>query len=105
VTMTAPQLAIYERILTVVKAIGPFKEDPKKTSIHLTRTSAFAGVATRKDALMLTIKSATDIPSPRIAKREQASAHRWHLEVRLEKPSDVDRELKAWLKKAMELSA
>ncbi len=104
-TMTAPQLAIYERILTVVKAIGPFTEDPKKTSIHLTRTSAFAGVATRKDALMLTIKSATDIPSPRIAKREQASAHRWHLEVRLEKPSDVDRELKGWLKKAMELSA
>jgi len=103
--MTAPQLAIYERILAVVKAIGPFKEDPKKTSIHLTRTSAFAGVATRKDALMLTIKSATDIPSPRIAKRERASAHRWHLEVRLEKPSDVDRELKEWLKKAMELSA
>ena len=47
--MTAPQLAIYERILTVVKAIGPFKEDPKKTSIHLTRTSAFAGVSASPD--------------------------------------------------------
>jgi hypothetical protein len=104
-TMTPPQTAIYKQLLTAVKAIGPFKEDPKKTSIHLTRKSAFAGVATRKDALLLTIKAAADIDSPRIVKRDQASANRWHLEVRLEKPSDVDRELKAWLKAAMALSS
>ena len=96
--------AIYRQITSAAKAVGPFKEEPKKTSIHLVRQSAFAGVATRKDALILTIKSAADIRSPRIVKREQASANRWHLEVRLEKPSDVDRELKAWLKDAMKLS-
>ena len=95
--------AIYRQITGAAKAVGPFKEEPKKTSIHLVRQSAFAGVATRKDALILTIKSAADIRSPRIVKREQASANRWHLEVRLEKPSDVDRELKAWLKDAMKL--
>jgi len=103
-TMTPPQRAIYEKLVSVARTIGPFTEDPKKTSIHLTRRSAFAGVATRKDALMLTLKSASDIPSPRIAKREQASANRWHLDVRLEKPADVDSELKAWLKQAMALS-
>jgi hypothetical protein len=104
-TMTPPQTAIYKQLLTAVKAIGPFTEDPKKTSIHLTRTTAFAGVATRKNALLLTIKAAAEIDSPRIVKREQASANRWHLEVRLEKPADVDRELKAWLKAAMALSS
>ena len=104
-TMTPAQRAIYERLLAAAKAAGPFKEDPKKTSIHLARTSAFAGVATRKGALLLTIKAAADIASPRIVKREQVSAHRWHLEVRLEKPSDVDRELEAWLKDAMALSS
>jgi hypothetical protein len=96
--------AIYRQITSAAKAVGPFKEEPKKTSIHLARKSAFAGIATRKDALILTIKSAADIRSPRIVKREQASANRWHLEVRLEKPSDVDRELKAWLREAIELS-
>jgi Domain of unknown function (DUF5655) len=104
VTMTPLVRAIYKRLLNTAKAIGPFTEDPKKTSIHLTRRTAFAGIATRKSALILTIKSATDIKSPRIFKREQASANRWHLEVRLEDPKQIDAELKAWLKAAMELA-
>jgi uncharacterized protein DUF5655 len=94
--------AIYERLLSTAKTIGPFSEDPKKTSIHLTRRTAFAGVATRKDALILTLKSTADIKSPRIFKREQASANRWYIEVRLEDPKQVDAELKSWLKAAME---
>jgi hypothetical protein len=96
--------AIYQRITGAARAIGPFTEEPKKTSIHLARTSAFAGVATRKDALLLTIKSAVDINSPRIIKHERASAHRWHLVVRLDDPKQVDGELKSWLRDAMALS-
>jgi hypothetical protein len=105
ITMTPSQRAIYRRILDAARSIGPFTEDPKKTSIHLARKSAFAGIATRKDALLLTIKSASDIRSPRIVKRDRASANRWHLEVRLDDPAQVDRELKSWLRDAMELSA
>ena len=103
-TMTPAQQAIYERLLRAVGTIGPFTADPKKTSIHLTRRSAFAGIATRKDALQLTIKSASDISSPRIVRREQASANRWHLEIRLEDPDQVDRELTSWLADAMRLA-
>ena len=103
-SMTAAQRAIYQHLLRAARSIGPFTEDPKKTSIHLTRKSAFAGVATRKDALQLTLKSAADIHSPRIVKRKQASANRWHLEVRLEDPTHVDRELKSWLADAMRLA-
>lgn len=102
--MTPVQQAIYQRLLDAVHTIGPFTADPKKTSIHLTRRSAFAGIAARKDALQLTIKSAIDISSPRIVKREQASANRWHLEIRLEDPDQVDRELTSWLAAAMRLS-
>jgi hypothetical protein len=65
----------------------------------------FAGVTPRKDALILTIKSDTDIRSKRFFKRQQASARRWHLEIRLDDPKQVDRELKSWLKDAMELSS
>ena len=103
-TMTPAQRAIYKQLLSAVKTIGPFEEDPKKTSIHLTRTSAFAGVTTRKDALLLTIKSTADIRSPRIVKHEQASANRWHLEIRLDDPKQVDRELTRWLADAMRLA-
>jgi hypothetical protein len=105
ITMTPSQRAIYRQILEAARSIGPFTEDPKKTSIHLARKSAFSGIATRKNALLLTIKSASDIRSPRIVKRDRASANRWHLEVRLDDPAQVDRELKSWLRDAMELSA
>ena len=101
----APEVkATYAAILKAVKKFGPVKEEAKKTSIHLVRKSAFAGVATRKTALILTLKSDSDIKNPRIAKREQASAHRWHLETRLETPAQVDSEIAAWLKKAYELA-
>ena len=96
--------AIYDRIVDTVKTFGPVQEEAKKTSIHLVRRSACAGIATRKDALILTVKSATDIKSPRIFKREQVSANRWHLEVKLDDPAQVDREVKGWLKKSVELA-
>ena len=96
--------ATYARLLEAARALGPVVEEPKKTSIHLMRDTAFAGVATRRSALVLTLKSATDIRSPRIAKRGQTSAHRWHLDVRLDKPGDVDRQVVGWLSAAYELA-
>ena len=97
-------LATYRRLVAAARALGPVSEDPKKTSIHLVRRTAFAGVATRRSALILTLKSSTDIRSPRVIKREQASANRWHVEIRLENPKDVDRQLTNWLTAAYEMS-
>src|SRR5262245_55993668 len=92
--------ATYERLLDFARTLGPVTEEAKKTSIHLVRDTAFAGVATRRSSLILTLKSAKDIRSPRIEKREQASVNRWHLEIRLEKPAQIDRQLSAWLEAA-----
>ena len=100
----APEVrATYAAILKAAKELGPVKEEAKKTSIHLVRKSAFAGVATQKSALILTLKSDSDVANKRIARREQASAHRWHLEIKLQTPEQVDREILAWLKEAYEL--
>ena len=96
--------ATYQAIVKAAKEFGPVSEEAKKTSIHLVRKSAFAGVATQKTALILTLKSKTDLQSPRIMRREQASASRWHLEVKLDSPRGVDKELKRWLKSAYEIS-
>jgi len=101
----APEVkATYAAILNAAKKLGPVKEEAKKTSIHLVRRTAFAGVATRKTALILTLKSDSDVANKRIKKREQASAHRWHLEIKLEQPKQVDHELLGWLEKAYELA-
>ena len=96
--------SIYDRILKESRKFGKIVEEPKKTSIHLVNKSAFAGVATRKSALILNIKSATPIKDARIKKSEQLSASRFHQEVKLVSPEEVDSTLIAWLKDAYTLS-
>lgn len=96
--------ATYAKILAAARKLGPLHEEPKKTSIHLAKTTAFAGVATRTTALILTLKSESDIVSKRIARRERASAHRWHLEIRLESPDEVDGQVVTWLAAAYALA-
>lgn len=95
--------ATYQQLLAA-RTLGPVMEEPKKTSMHLVRDTAFAGVATRRSSLILTLKSSKDIRSPRVEKREQTSPNRWHLEVRLKDPADVDKQLTLWLSAANELS-
>jgi len=96
--------AIYDRILKEARKLGPVIEEPKKTSIHLVNKSAFAGVATRKDALILNVKSAAPIKDARFKKSERVSASRFHQEVKLISIEDVDASLIGWLKEAYALS-
>src|SRR5262249_30363015 len=96
---------IYDKLLTQLRKFGKVLEEPKKTSIHLVNNSALAGVATRKSYLLLNIKSDHKIESPRIHKAEKVSANRYHLEIKLEKVADIDRELIGWLQTAYQLSA
>jgi hypothetical protein len=96
--------ALYDQLVSLLQSFGPIQEDPKKTSIHLNRKSALAGVETRKDYLLLNIKSNHAIKNPRIVKAEQVSAKRFHHKVRISSPNDLDEELKTWLEEAYILS-
>lgn len=96
---------IYDHLLKHSRQFGSLTEEPKKTSIHLVNKTAFAGVATRKGAVVLTIKSDRKLSSPRIHKSEQTSANRFHHEVKLTSPADVDSEILKWLKNAYAMSA
>ena len=96
--------AIYETIVSTASKIGPIAEDPKKTSIHLNRRYAFAGIQTRREYLILTLKSRTEIASERVFRREQASANRWYNYMKIAGPDEVDRELSEWLRESYEIS-
>jgi hypothetical protein len=97
-------IATYAAVLEAARSLGPVTEEPKKTSIHLVRDTAFAGVAARRTALVLTLKSPVELKTPRVRRREQVSANRWHLEIRLEAPGDVDTELRRMLRVAYDLA-
>jgi hypothetical protein len=95
---------LYDQLISLIGTIGPVREDPKKTSIHLNRKSALAGVETRKKYLLLNIKSGHAIKSSRIEKTEQISAKRFHHKVRISSSKDLNEELKTWLEEAYALS-
>jgi hypothetical protein len=97
--------ATYDKLLQTVKRFGPVVEDPKKTSIHLVNATALAGIATRKSWLVLTIKSDRPLTSTRVHKTEQTSARRFHHEIKLTSPAEIDDELVGWLESAYVLSA
>ena len=96
--------ALYDRLISLVQKFGPVEQDPKKTSIHLNHKSALAGVETRRNNLLLTIKSDHEIKSPRVEKVERISSKRFYHKVRISSPDDFDEELQTWLKDAYALS-
>jgi Domain of unknown function (DUF5655) len=94
----------YDHLLTELRKLGPVHEEPKKTSIHLSRSSALVGVRVRRDYLLLTIKADREWSSSRVLKTERVSANRYHHEIRLAKPAELDAELRERLASAYELS-
>ena len=94
---------IYTRLQEALHTLGPFREEPKKTSIHIMHTVGFAGVHPRKSYLYLNIRTDYPIESPRITKAEQVSKNRFHNELKLTFPGEVDGELIGWLKDAYAL--
>jgi len=97
-------IATYGAVLEAARALGPVQEDPRKTSIQLIRDTPFAGVAARRNALLLTLTAPHELQNPRVRRREQISANRWQLQIRLEAPGDVDTELRRWLRVAYDLA-
>jgi Domain of unknown function (DUF5655) len=93
----------YCRLLEVLHTLGPFQEEPKKTSIHVVRNVGFAGVHPRKSYLILNLRTDYPLDNPRITKSEQVSKNRFHNEVKLISPSEIDEELLGWLKDAYSL--
>lgn len=94
---------LYKILLGEIKKFGEVIEEEKKTSIHLKRGKGFAGVHPRKNYFILNIVSASPIHNKRITKSEQVSKNRFHNELRIEKPADINVEVLAWLKTAYNL--
>jgi len=82
-------------------AVGPYSVEEKKTSIHITNgRAAFLGLHPRKQGLRLNIVLTKALEGPRVAKSERVSANRYHNEVDVREPSEIDAELLAWIGEA-----
>ena len=95
---------IYRRLLEVLHSFGPFLEEPKKTSVHLVKASGFAGIHPRKSFLYLNLRMDRPLQGERVANSEQVSKNRYHNEVKITSPDEVDAVLIGWLKEAYALT-
>jgi len=96
---------LYRSLRAVLRPIGPFREELKKTSVHFVRGSAFVGAHFRRSHLLVTIKAESPIDSPRIVKAEQVSKNRWHCEVKVSVETEIDGDLTAWMRTAYDICA
>jgi Domain of unknown function (DUF5655) len=94
---------LYSALVNRIQRFGMFEEQRKKTSVHLSRRSAFAGVQFRREYLILTLKSERPIESERVGKSEQLSRNRWHCEIKVGSAAELDPELMRWMRDAYEL--
>lgn len=94
----------YAAILKAVAKFGKVRAEEKKTSIHLVAKSGFAGVHLRKNAVLLNIRTNVPIKSKRVKRLEQVSANRFHNEMLVASPKEVDAELIGWLKASYSLA-
>ena len=96
--------ALVEALIARVRALPDVVVDPKGTCIHLNRRTAFAGLHPRRSALLLNLRSAAPIASPRIRKIERVSANRCHNELLVESAEAIDGELMEWIAEAHALA-
>lgn len=97
--------ALVRALIERTSALPGTAVDPKGTCLHLNRRTAFAGLHPRKTALLLNLRSAAPIESPRIRKVERVSANRYHNELLIEADAQIDDELLGWIAAAHALAA
>ena len=97
-----PQSAeLYALLLKNLNGAGDVSVEEKKTCLHLTGgKAAFLGVHPRKNGLRLNIVLNHQLDSARTVKAEQVSANRYHNEVDITSPSQIDEELLGWIAEA-----
>ena len=97
---------VYAKLSKMLAGLGDVVIEEKTKSLHVKAGSgsAFAGVHPRKGALLLNIRLDRKLLSKRMKKTEKVSKSRWHNELLLAAPGDVDDELVSWLRAAYALA-
>lgn len=99
-----PAAAIYSALSAALDGVGPHNVEVKKTSLHVTRRRAFLGVHPRAAGMLVNVVLERELTGERVARTDHVSRNRWHNEILLAPPGDVDSELTSWIAEAYSLA-
>lgn len=91
---------LYQEVLNVFEAIGPYTVDPVEGAILLKKKTAFCSVKIMKDCIQLSFRLAEKHDYFPIHKVVALSKNSWHHSVRIDEKDDLDEQLISWLKEA-----
>jgi len=94
---------LYDELCGLLKSIGPYKAEVKKTSIHLVSKKAFAGVHPKKPYLGVNFVLSRPKTDPRAHEVEQVSKNRFHHFFQITSTLQMGKEFKALLREAYQL--
>jgi hypothetical protein len=89
----------YDAVLHFLEADGPITVSVSKTRIELMTRARFAGVLPRRDWIWLTFWLKRQVDSARLD-RVDVYGHDWMYQIRLRDESQLDDELRGWLREA-----
>jgi len=75
------------------------------SSFHLVHGRAFLGIHPRRGGILINIVLARQLESPRVHRADHVSANRWHNEIILLDPSEINAELFTWIREGHTLTA
>ncbi len=95
---------LYSSLLEELNNIGQFEVEVKKTTLHVVHKRAFLGVHPRKEGLLLNIVTSEPIDSKRFKKCEQVSTNRYHNQLVVNAPEQINDELMSWIELSYSLT-
>jgi hypothetical protein len=73
--------------------------------LHLRHGRAFPGIHPRRGGVLINIVLASQLESLRVHRADRVSANRWHSEIILRDPKEIDAELFTWVREGHTLTA
>jgi hypothetical protein len=95
---------VYGALLDQISALDGCELQEKASSFHVAHGRAFLGIHPRRGGILVNIVLERQLESDRVHRAERVSANRWHNEVILNDPSEIDAEVLAWIREGYALT-
>jgi hypothetical protein len=94
----------FAALMDKVAELGGCELQENVSSFHVAHGRAFLGIRPRRGGILVNIVLIRELDSARIHRAERVSANRWHNEVILKDPAEVDAELLTWIREGYALT-
>ena len=88
---------VYGALMHEISALDGCELQENASSFHVSHGRAFLGIHPRRGGILVNIVLTRELESARIHRAERVSANRWHNEVILKDPAEIDAELLTWI--------